>query len=153
MPDNTCPVPMDKLEDYRRTIAHKLDGTHEDFEETLHTLEHQHQKRLLNNAWKGETWFKVKADARPPKPTISAPASGKKLAVADKPATAQAGQPTQQLLRRYTGKQPEREEEKQDNRLQQQYPATAVPTPKDTPATADYWIREGHLWKRVHIQP
>ena len=153
MPDNTCPVPMDKLEDYRRTIAHKLDGTHEDFEETLHTLEHQHQKSLLNNAWKGETWFKVKADARPPKPTISAPASGKKLAVADKPATAQAGQPTQQLLRRYTGKQPEREEEKQDNRLQQQYPATAVPTPKDTPATADYWIREGHLWKRVHIQP
>ena len=37
MPDKTCPVPMDKLEDYRRTIAHKLDGTHEDFEETLHT--------------------------------------------------------------------------------------------------------------------
>jgi len=35
---------------------------------------------------------------------------------------------------------------------QQTYPGTAVPGPKDTPATADYWIKEGQYWKRVHVQ-
>ena len=49
---------MDKLEDDRRTIAHKHDGTTEDFEEKLHSPEHSQQKRMLNTAWKGETWFK-----------------------------------------------------------------------------------------------
>ena len=57
-PDQKCPVPMDKLEDDRRTIAHKHDGTAENFEEKLHSPEHSQQKRMLNTAWKGETWFK-----------------------------------------------------------------------------------------------
>ena len=46
---------MDKLEDYRRTIAHKLNGKKEDITETLHTPDHQHQRRMLDTAWKGET--------------------------------------------------------------------------------------------------
>ena len=58
MPDQQCPVPMDKLGDYRRTKAHKHDGTTEDFEEKLHSLEHSQQKRMLNTAWKCETWFR-----------------------------------------------------------------------------------------------
>ena len=159
MPDKTCPVPMDKLEDYRRTIAHKLDGTQEDFEETLHTLNHEQQRRHLNAPWKGETWFKVKAGAKPPMPAVSTPASETtKRAIEPSPAQAgqQASQP-HQPLRKYTGKQPERLEEQgareQRQQQQQHYPATAVPTPQNTPPTADYWIREGHLWKRVHIQP
>ena len=68
MPDQQCPVPMDKLEEYRRIIARKHDGTTEDFEEKLHSLEHSQQKRMLHTAWKGEMWFKVKKNARPPKP-------------------------------------------------------------------------------------
>ena len=71
MPDQQCPVPMDKLEDYRRTIAHKQDETTEDFVEQLHSLDHSKQKRKLDIAWKGETWFKVKKDARPPQPPIA----------------------------------------------------------------------------------
>ena len=31
--------------------------------------------------------------------------------------------------------------------------STGIPHPRDTPATSDYWIREGNLWKRVHVQP
>ena len=80
MPDQRCPVPMDNLADYRRTMAHKHDGITEDFEEKLRSLEHSQQKRLMNTAWKGETWFKVKQNARPPKPPISTPATtGKAL--------------------------------------------------------------------------
>ena len=54
MPDQQCPVPMDNLADYRRTIAHKHDGITEDFEEKLHSLEHSHQKRRLNTVWTGD---------------------------------------------------------------------------------------------------
>ena len=39
IPDKHCPVPMDKLEDYRRTAAQRRDGTTEDFEEQLHSLQ------------------------------------------------------------------------------------------------------------------
>ena len=31
--------------------------------------------------------------------------------------------------------------------------STGIPHPRDTPATSDYLIREGNLWKRVHVQP
>ena len=153
MPDQQCPVPMDKLEDYRRTIAHKHDGTTEDFEEKLHSLEHSQQKRMLNAAWKGETWFKVKQNARPPKPPITTPATtGKAL-----PAHNQQQQESLQQ-KRYTQKKPERLEEmatsseQQPSRSQQSHSATGIPRPKEVPATEDHWIREGHLWKRVHMK-
>ena len=31
--------------------------------------------------------------------------------------------------------------------------STGIPHPRDTPATSDYWIGEGNMWKRVHVQP
>ena len=31
--------------------------------------------------------------------------------------------------------------------------STSIPHPMSEPPTADYWIREGHLWKRVHVKP
>ena len=68
-PDQHCPVPMEQLENYRRTIARKADGSTEDFEEQLHDLQQGQTKRPLPGpAWTGETWFKVKKDIKPPKP-------------------------------------------------------------------------------------
>ena len=81
--------------DYRRKIAYKHDGTTEDFEEKLHSLEHSQQKRMLNTAWKGETWFKVKKDARAPRPPITT--SSKAL-----PAPSQQQEKQPQQRRRYT---------------------------------------------------
>ena len=151
MPDQTCPVPTNKLEDYRRTIAHKDTGTTEDFEEALHNLDHSQRKKMLDTAWKGETWFKVKANAKPPRPVITTPATTTKHQPEASQQTPQAV--TQQPARRHTGKQPERQQGQAPSSVQQPYSATAVPTPKDTPTTSDYWIREGHLWKRVHVHP
>jgi hypothetical protein len=146
---------MDKLEDYRRTIAHKHDGTTEDLVEQLHSLDHSKQKRKLNTAWKGETWFKVKPNIRPPKPPI---ASQDTTSRAQTASNQQQQSPALQK-RRYTEKKPERPEEMAANKEQQpssaqQSPsATGIPRPKEVPATEDHWIREGHLWKRVHIRP
>ena len=154
MPDQQCPVPMDKPEDYRRTIAHKHDGTTEDFEEKLHSLDHSQQKRMLNTAWKGETWFKVKKDSRPPRPPITTWSTSKAL-----PAPSQQQKEQPQQRRRYTGKKPERPEEMATSKEQrpssgQQPPtATSFPRTKELPTTEDYWMREGHLWKRTHIKP
>ena len=150
MPDKGCPVPMDKLENYRRTIANKEDGTKEDFEETLHTLEPDKQKRLLNSTWKGETWFKVKQGVRPPRPPVTTPpASANKQPL--------QGEGQQVTKRRYSQKKPERTEEKQQTQqpggAQQHFGATSIPRPNDLQPATDYWIREGHMWKRVHIQP
>ena len=30
---------------------------------------------------------------------------------------------------------------------------TSIPNPTDVQPTSDYWIREGNMWKRVHVQP
>ena len=100
IPDQQCPVPMDKLQDYRRMIAHKHDGTTEDFEEKLHSLEHSQQKRMLNTAGRGETWFKVKEDARPPKPPTATPTTSNKAS----PEPNQQQQEQAQQRRRYTQK-------------------------------------------------
>ena len=67
---------MDKLENYRRTIAQRRDGTTEDFEEQVHSLQPTQARRTLDGQpWTGETWFKVKPDFKPPKPTIARPTS------------------------------------------------------------------------------
>ena len=147
VPDKQCPVPMDKLEDYRRTIAQRRDGTTEDFEEQLHSLQPTQARRTLEGQpWTGETWFKVKPDFKPPKPTIAKPTStrtdpqgSKKMQQSTAPAT------------RHTYKKPL---DKTTTTLTQSADtATAIPHPKHTPSTTgDYWIKEGHLWKRVHQQ-
>ena len=141
MLDQQCPVPMDKLKDYRRTIAHKHDGATEDFEEKLHSLEHCQQKRMLNTAWKGDTWFKVKKDARPPRPPITTPSNSLPA-----PSQQQGEQPQQR--RRYTEKNSERPEEMATRNEQ-----TSIPRPKELPTTEGYWMLEGHLWKRARIKP
>ena len=50
------------------------DGTTEDFEEQLHSLLPTQARRTLDGQpWTGETWFKVKPDFNPPRPTIARP--------------------------------------------------------------------------------
>ena len=133
MPDQQCPVPTDKLEDYRRTIAHKHDGTTEDFVEQLHSLDHSRQKRKLNTAWKGETWFRVKPNIRPPKPPIASQDTTSRAQT-----TSNQKQQSHALQkRRYTEKKPERPQEMATNKEQQpssaqQSPsATGIPRPKE----------------------
>ena len=31
--------------------------------------------------------------------------------------------------------------------------STTIPHPKGVKPTTDYWIKEGHLWKRARVQP
>ena len=66
------------MEHYRRTIAQRRDGTTEDFEERLHSLQPTQARRTLDGQpWTGETWFKVKPDFKPPRPTIAKQASAR----------------------------------------------------------------------------
>lgn len=141
-----------------------MDGTtEEDFVEQLHSLDHNKQKRMLDGpAWQGETWFKVKKSAKPPIPPITTPTASKQQTAQAEPTTQALGQQQQEARRRITGKQSEKQDEQQapaeqamgsrQHQPQQHYPGTAVPRPKDMVPTEDYWIREGHLWKRVHIK-
>ena len=147
IPDKQCPVPMDKLEDYRRTIAQRRDGTTEDFEEQRHSLQPTQARRTLDGQpWTGETWFKVKPDFKPPKPTIAKPTStrtdlqgSKEMQQSTAPAT------------RHTYKKPI--DKTTITLTHSADTTTAIPHPKHTPnTTGEYLIKEGHLWKRVHQQ-
>eukprot|EP00435_Cladocopium_sp_Y103_P041886 s2323_g11.t1 len=159
-PDQQCPVPEDKLENYRRTIVHKADGTTEDIVEQYKDLTKPMKgRRLPGSTWSGETWFQVKPNIKPPPPPLpkvtpkkheqqrqTTPKQGTM-----KQQTAQQNKPQQQEqpgvpTKRYTSKQPQ-------ETATQQFPATAVPKPQDVATTGDYWIKEGNYWKRVHNIP
>ena len=147
IPDKQCPVPMDKLEDYRRTIAHRRDGTTQDFEEQLHSLQPTQARRTLDGQpWTGETWFKVKPDFKPPRPTIAKQASTR----IDPKGSKETQQNTAPATR-HTYKKPA--DNTTTTLTQSADTTTGIPHPKNTPnTTGDYWIKEGHLWKRVHQQ-
>ena len=88
---------MSQLEDYRRTIANKVDGTTEDLVERLHSLDHNKQNRMLDGpAWQRETWFKVKKSAKPPKPPITTPTASKQQTAQAEPTTQALGQQQQE---------------------------------------------------------
>ena len=82
-PYKTCPVPTNKLENYRRTIVTRLDEKNEDFEEQFQSLSPQQQKRVLQGqAWTGESWFKLKPGTTMPEATTT-----HKTQVDNKPST------------------------------------------------------------------
>ena len=132
-PDQQCPVPEDKLENYRRTIVHKADGTTEDIVEQYKDLTKPMKgRRLPGSTWSGETWFQVRPNIKPPPPPLpkvtpkkheqqrqTTPKQGTM-----KQQTAQQNKPQQQEqpgvpTKRYTSKQPQ-------ETATQQFPATAV---------------------------
>ena len=96
--------------------------------------------------WTGETWFKVKPDFNPPRPTIAKQASTR----TDPQGSREIQQSTAPATR-HTHKKPL---DKTTTTLTQSADTTtAIPHPKHTPnTTGDYWIKEGHMWKRVHQQ-
>ena len=141
-PDRTSPVPLEQLENYRRTIINRADGNNEDLTEQYFDLNHRQQKRVLAcTVWTGETWFKVKPNTPKPNASTARPATAQATPVAQPsiaPKTEEYQTPTAPQYR-HTSKRP--------------VEATAIPSPQHVAPTNDYWRREGHIWKRVHVQP
>jgi len=152
VPDSRCPIPTDRLENYRRTIVHRQNGNEEDFEDKYQDLNKSQQKRVLRGpTWTGETWFRVKRGTSlpgniPPQPPAI---PSQKLKVPE--ATTTSASSAQQPMTRHTYKRPIESTPQQH----QQAPtsATSIPHPKDVQPTSGYWVREGNMRKRVHIQP
>ena len=145
IPDKQGPVPVEKLEGYWRTIAQRTDGTTEDFEEQLHSLQPTQARRTLDGQpWTRETWFKVKPGFKSPRPTIAKPTSTR----TDPQGSKEIQQSTAPTTR-HTHKKPI--DKKMTTLTQPADTTTGIPHPKHTPnTTGDYWIKEEHLWKRVH---
>ena len=138
-----------KLENFRRTIVRRSNGNTENIEDAYQTLDTKQQKRILGGEpWTGETWFRVKRGTplpgnTPPMPSL--PATRTTVPTSANPASAQATEhPTGRM--RHTTKQPPFDPARATG-------STSIPHPMSEPPTADYWIREGHLWKRVHVKP
>ena len=137
-PDSRCPIPTDRLENYRSTIVHRKNGNDEDFEDKYQDLNKSQQKRVLQGqTWTGETWFRVKRGTPLPGNALPQPPALPSQA-AQLPGTAKTSTPaakTQQPLTRHTIKKP------LDNPPQQQQrtpTTTSVPHPKDVKPTTDY---------------
>ena len=153
-PERTCPVPRTQLEDYRRTIVVREDNNNEDITDQYNALNKHQQRRVpKGQPWTGETWFRVKpgtstAITTTPPATARLATKGKhkeKERATVPQATTTPQQPEQQ--KQMTSQPAHRYTTKTSPST-----TTAIPHPKDVKATADYWIREGHYWKRVHIQ-
>ena len=175
LPFKTCPIPVDKLENYRRTIVRRPDKNNEDFEEQFQSTSNKQQKRVLQGqAWTGETWFKLKPGAKVPTTTTTTAATTTTTTTTtttvateknDKQTTdnkqdamssssnpqADKKQTTFTPTHRFTTKAPA------STQLLPTSKSTSLPAPSTMDKTEDYWIQEGHMWKhmwkRVHIQP
>ena len=66
-------------------------------------------------------------------------------------ATTTSASSAQQPLTRHTYKRPTESTTQQHQ--QASTSSASVPHPEDVQPTSDYWVREGNMWKRVHIQP
>ena len=126
-----------------------FNGNTENIEDAYQTLDTKQQKRILRGEpWTGETWFRVKRGTplpgnTPPMPSL--PATRTTVPTSANPVPAQATEhPTGRM--RHTTKQPPFDPARATG-------STSIPHPMSEPPTADYRIREGHLWKRVHVKP
>ena len=68
VPRGACPVQLQELVNYRKTIVKFIDKPNESneqcIEEAWQSLSHKQQNRFLpGNIWRGETWFKVRPRA------------------------------------------------------------------------------------------
>eukprot|EP00435_Cladocopium_sp_Y103_P020287 s1005_g4.t4 len=152
--NSDCPIPLDQLEDYRKTIIRQPKQEQRVITDSFQSISRQQQNRIVDGqAWIGETWFKPKATAKPITSTMpaitptdinrqqrSTTTSSKSTSDTTPSQSAEAQtQARQQPYTRHTGKQPTK--------------GSAVPTPDMVDKTRDYWIKEGRFWKRVHVKP
>ena len=136
------------MENYRRTIVRRPDKNNEDFEEQFQDLSQQQQKRVLQGqAWTGETWFKLKAGTTVPTKTTTLGPKEIENKKADKQETSTRSAtftPTHHFTTKASSS---------TQLMPTSKTTTTIPAPSTLDRTEDYWIQEGHLWKRVHIQP
>ena len=140
-----CPVDIEQLEDYRKTLIRQPGKKEIIIEDDFQQKDKKQQNRIIQGStWIGETWFKPKASGAP----SVAPAQ----TTAEEEGKEQPQQPASR--QRLTGMQPERttKQETRDKTSEERV-HTYIPPPDPSQKTADYWIREGHLWKRVHVVP
>ena len=60
---SACPVQSDRLDDYRKTIVYKDNGTQAVLEDKFKSLTKQEASReVTGTQWQGETWFRILPD-------------------------------------------------------------------------------------------
>ena len=156
VPGNNCPVSLGRLSNYRRTIVRRPNGHNEDFVEQYNDLSQNAQKRILQgDAWTGETWFKVTGQPAATQPSAAQPRTPVPQAQPQQTTQAEHQPPVPQLPAQAETRQQtiNREPLFRHTTKKPQPTTTAIPGPQTLTPNSDYWIREGHLWKRVHIQP
>ena len=143
-PDNTdCPIDIENLEDFRKTIIKQPGKPTAEFVDKFKDIERKEKNRIIEGpSWIGETWFRPKQGASAV--TTSRPTTARMIEKEHQTPTqiapAQAStRPASTPLMRAMSKQPERR--------------SNIPDPSQLDKTSDYWIREGRMWKRVHIIP
>ena len=94
IPDQRCPVPTERLENYRKTVVRRNAGNNENIEDAYQTLDTKQQERILEGEpWTGETWFRVKRGTplpgnTPPMPALPATRTTAPTAAISAPAQA-----------------------------------------------------------------
>ena len=171
LPYKTCPVPTDNLENYRRTIVNRPDKNNEDlrtivnrpdknnedfdFEEHFQSISNQRQKRVLKGqAWTGETWFKLKPGTTVPTTTVAPQKTDDKSAKDKQSYTSSSSrQETSKKTTAFTPTHRFTTKAPASTQLVPTSKSTSLPAPSTMDRHEDHWIQEGHMWKRVHIQP
>ena len=124
---STCPAPLDRFDNYRRTVIHREQQEPLALEDQYKTLtKEQRNREPTGGLWQGETWFRILPEQKEGTTRIQQEQSQNKRSTSTP------------VLMRHTGKQSEKE--------------TAIPSPEKVRRTTDYWIGGRH-WKRVHVIP
>jgi hypothetical protein len=125
---STCAAPLDRFDNYRRTIIHREHQQPLVLEDQYKTLtKEQRNREPTGGLWQGETWFRILPEQKEGTTRIQQEQSQNKQSTSTP------------VLTRHTGKQSEKE--------------TTIPPPEKVQRTTDYWIRDRRHWKRVHVIP
>ena len=106
---------------------------------------------IQGDTWTGETWFRV--NKPPAQPATTTPKTTEQTEKAQQaPQVRQQPTALQLLEQDGTTQQVSRDPPFRHTTKKPAPTTTAIPDPSTMTPTTDYWIREGHYWKRVHVQ-